>query len=306
VAGKAGRGRLPSFRFGLLFLVEEGSAVQRRRFLGWAAGATGLIGLGGYAYGFEPHWVEVCHRSLPIARLPQSLAGARLVQISDLHVGARVDDGYLVDCLARVRSLQPDLLVLTGDILDFRSDRDEAQYGQLRDVLSHLPRARLATIAVLGNHDYGTRWSQPHVAQRVAEELGRAGALVLRNECVSIQGLDVVGVDDLMARRADPAAALARRSSPAALALCHNPDTLDARPWLDYTGFVLAGHTHGGQCRLPFLPPLVVPVRNRRYAAGEVAVPGGRTLYVNRGLGHLLRVRFNARPEITAFTLTRA
>lgn len=278
--------------------------MQRRAFLGWAAGAGGLVGLGGYSFGIEPHWVEVTRRELPVARLPESLEGARLVQISDLHVGVRVDDGYLVHCLDRVRSLQPDVLVLTGDVLDFRGFRGEGQYGQLREVLSHLPKARLGTVAVLGNHDYGLRWSQPEVARRVVAELERAGAAVLRNECFTTQGLDLVGVDDLMARRADPKAALACRTGRAALALCHNPDTLDARPWPDFDGFVLAGHTHGGQCRPPFLAPPIVPVRNHRYATGEVALPGGRVLYVNRGLGHLLRVRFNSRPEITAFTLT--
>ena len=280
--------------------------MNRRTFLRWTAGATGLAGLGGYMYGFEPHWVDVTHRDLPVARLPEALRGARLVQISDLHVGARVDDAYIVDCLRKVRDLQPDLLAVTGDVLDLRGQRGDRPFDQLREVLSHLPRGRFGTCAVLGNHDYGAGWSQPEVARRVADELERAGAAVLRNECFAAQGLDLVGVDDLMARRAEPAAALARRSSPAALALCHNPDTLDARSWLDYRGYVLAGHTHGGQCRPPFLAPPIVPVRNRRYATGEIPVGGGLTLYVNRGLGHLLRVRFNARPEITVFTLRRA
>jgi predicted MPP superfamily phosphohydrolase len=85
--------------------------------------------------------------------------------------------------------------------------------------------------------------------------------------------------------------------------LCHTPDALDALSWGDFQGWVLAGHTHGGQCKPPFLAPPLVPVRNPRYAAGEVALPDGRRLYINRGLGHLLQVRFNARPEITTFTL---
>ena len=73
-----------------------------------------------------------------------------------------------------------------------------------------------------------------------------------------------------------------------------------------YQGWVLAGHTHGGQCKLPFLRPPRVPVENPRYVAGEVDVGDGRRLYINRALGHLLPVRFNVRPEITAFRLRRA
>ena len=71
-------------------------------------------------------------------------------------------------------------------------------------------------------------------------------------------------------------------------------------------GWVLAGHTHGGQCKPPFLRPPALPVRNKRYSAGAIDAGNGRTLYINRGLGHLIRVRFNVRPEITLFTLRRA
>src|SRR5207249_9777558 len=88
------------------------------------------------------------------------------------------------------------------------------------------------------------------------------------------------------------------------LVLCHNPDTADLPVWRDFRGWILAGHTHGGQCRPPFLPPPLLPVANRRYTAGEFQLDGGRKLYINRGIGHLLPARFNVRPEITIFRLT--
>jgi predicted MPP superfamily phosphohydrolase len=81
---------------------------------------------------------------------------------------------------------------------------------------------------------------------------------------------------------------------------------VDVDAWSDYDGWILGGHTHGGQCKPPFLPAPIVPVRNKRYTAGAFALAGGRTLYINRGLGHLLRVRFNVRPEVTIFELARA
>jgi predicted MPP superfamily phosphohydrolase len=88
--------------------------------------------------------------------------------------------------------------------------------------------------------------------------------------------------------------------------LCHNPDGVDVSGWDDYDGWILAGHTHGGQCKAPFLPPPLLPVRNKRYVKGEVAVNLERTFYINRGLGHLIQARFNVRPEITVFSLARA
>ena len=280
--------------------------MNRRDFLkfGALAGVSGAAAIGGYTWGVEPHWVKVVERELPVAHLPPALAGARLVQISDLHVGPRVDDGYLIRALERAASLRPDVVVITGDFLTHRVDRGPEQYAQLRSVLAHLPRGRWATLGILGNHDYGRNWSQADVAALVAREAERAGVRVLRNEVANVRGLDVVGVDDLWAHRADTGEAFRGRTSDAAIALCHNPDGLDELPWGDYRGWVLAGHTHGGQCKPPFLPPPLLPVRNKRYTAGEIPLAGGRRLYINRGLGHLIQVRFNVRPEITLFRLT--
>lgn len=69
---------------------------------------------------------------------------------------------------------------------------------------------------------------------------------------------------------------------------------------------MLAGHTHGGQCKAPFLPPPVLPVKNKRYTSGEFALDRGRCLCFNRGVGTYLPVRFNVRPEVTVFTLSAA
>ena len=129
---------------------------------------------------------------------------------------------------------------------------------------------------------------------------------MLRNERTTVEGLPLIGCDDLWANRFDPAVAF--RDLPAAsaaLVLSHNPDTVDDPRWVG-RGWVLAGHTHGGQVRLPFVGPLILPVRNRRYAAGEVDLGRGRRLYVSRGVGHLLPVRFGVRPEVTLFTLGAA
>jgi predicted MPP superfamily phosphohydrolase len=76
--------------------------------------------------------------------------------------------------------------------------------------------------------------------------------------------------------------------------------------WEQYHGWVLSGHTHGGQCKPPFLPPPLIPVQNRRYTAGEFDLTGDRKLYISRGVGHLLQVRLNVRPEVTLFELQPA
>jgi predicted MPP superfamily phosphohydrolase len=281
--------------------------MNRRDFLkvGALASVSAGAGVGGYTWLVEPHWVKVVERDLPIASLPALLAGARLVQISDIHAGPRVDNDYLVDAFARATALRPDIVVFTGDFISVVYDRPpgDGDVGKLREVLAHFPRGRLATLAILGNHDYGRSWAEPAVAARVVREAERVGVRVLRNEVATVEGLDVIGVDDMWAHQSDTKRALSGRTSSSAIALCHNPDAMDSLSWGDYKGWVLAGHTHGGQCKPPFLPPPILPVRNKRYTAGEIPLGDGRRLYINSGLGHLIRVRFNVRPEITAFTL---
>jgi predicted MPP superfamily phosphohydrolase len=141
----------------------------------------------------------------------------------------------------------------------------------------------------------------------VVEVLQGFGVRFLRNEVVDIEGLQVLGLDDLWANRFEPTAALASLASGRpAIALSHNPDTVDLPVWGQFKGWILSGHTHGGQCKPPFLPPPLLPVRNKLYTAGVFELAGERSLYISRGIGHLLQVRFNVRPEVTVFELQAA
>lgn len=247
--------------------------------------------------------MEIVERRLPLARLPERLQGARLVHLSDLHIGPRVADSYLIQAFMRVKEFNPEIVVYTGDFISYNAD----VFAHADRMFSHLPLGSRATFGILGNHDYGPAWAHLDVASRVAESAKSVGVRMLRNEMAEVDGLQVAGLDDLWARRFDPVRALAALDPlKASLVLSHNPDTVDQQGWGGYTGWILAGHTHGGQCKPPFLPAPLLPVRNRQYTSGEFTLSGGRRMYINRGVGHLLRVRFNARPEITVFHLERA
>jgi hypothetical protein len=279
--------------------------VNRRTFIGTSAAlVTGGAGVIGYTTAIEPHWLEIVTRDLPVQNLPQALNGVTLAQISDLHACSYVDESYLTGSLDRLSALAPGIVVLTGDFITWEPDRTpEDKVARLRRVLAHLPHGRLATLGILGNHDYGHNWREMPVGDRITSIVTEFGMRVLRNEVATVDGLDIIGIDDLWSGRADTRRALEQRTATAAIALCHNPDAMDELPWDGYSGWVLAGHTHGGQCKPPFLPPPILPVKNKRYSAGEIAVDENRTLYISRGVGHLLKVRFNVRPEITIFTL---
>lgn len=278
--------------------------ISRRTFLRFSLG-TGVsaLGVGVYTWKVEPHWLEIVRRPLAIAGLPSTWVGKSLVQLSDLHAGPRVADDYLLDTFEKVRALAPDLIVYTGDFTDY----EPGILARVARIYADPPRGRLATLGILGNHDYGPNWSHPEIAARIADLLRASGIRILRNEVAEVAGLQVVGLDDLWADRFEPWRALASlEPGRGSIVLSHNPDTVDRPVWNGYEGWILAGHTHGGQCKPPFLPPPLLPVKNRRYTAGEFELSGGRRLYISRGVGHLLEVRFNVRPEVTVFELQAA
>lgn len=275
--------------------------LTRRRFL--AAGAASLGALGLYAWRVEPHWLQVVHRAMPIRNLPHELVGATLLHASDLHIGPQVDDSYVVGAFERIRELAPEFVVYTGDFVSHDTDLRE----HAPRMLAQIARGRLGTCGILGNHDYGSGWHDVESAQTVAALAQRAGVRILRNESATFHGLTIVGMDELWADRFAPREVLQQLSQrDASLVLVHNPDAVDCPGWDGHSGWILAGHTHGGQCKPPFLPPPQLPVRNRRYTSGEFALAGSRRMYISRGIGHLMRVRFNARPELTVFHLARA
>lgn len=144
--------------------------------------------------------------------------------------------------------LSPAFVVVTGDWVTYRGERE---LEQLDDVLRQLPRGRLGTVGVLGNHDYGFGWKSEAVGDAVSSIVRGSGVSLLRNEALSIAGLTFVGLDDFWGPR--------------------------------------------------FAPEDVL---RENVSAGAFSLHGGRTLYVNRGVGHLRQVRFNVRPEVTVFRLT--
>ena len=281
--------------------------LTRRHLLVTAGSAAAITAVGAATYGYtvyiEPHWVETVRRPLPINALPHDLEGKTIVQLSDIHVGPDVDDAYLISVFDHVRSIEPDIIVITGDFVShYRHIVDHAA-----KVYPHLPNGKLATIGIFGNHDYGRRSANRQLASELHEIFHRSGITMLQNQSVDIEGLRIIGLDDRWGPFFNPAPIMTTvRAGDPVIVLSHNPDTCDMPFWGDFDGWILAGHTHGGQCKPPFLPPPMLPVRNKRYVAGAYSLSGNRSLYINRGVGHLLQARFNARPEITVFSLTRA
>jgi len=273
----------------------------KRSFLGLTA--LGIVS-GLYAWQIEPFWLEFVKIKMPIKNLPTDLVGKTLMQISDIHIGERFDYHFIINSFTKAKELNPDFVVYTGDYVNLH--KDKVFYKELEEVLTNAVKGKLGTFGILGNHDYGRNWKQSEVADKISAMLEQQGVKMLRNANAEVSGLNFIGFDDLWGQNFNPQQAMANfDKSKANIVLCHNPDVCDLDVWGEYDSWILSGHTHGGQVKPPFLPPPMLPVQNKNYTAGQIELSNNRTLYINRALGHLWQVRFNARPEITIFELEK-
>ncbi len=213
-----------------------------------------------------------------IERWPRALDGFRIVQISDIHIGPLLGREFAAELARRVNALEPDLIAVTGDLVDGSARRLADEVAPFADL-----RARCGVFFVTGNHDHYSG------AQSWVEAVRGLGMRVLRNERVEIGApgatFDLAGVDDHHAHftrdgREDLARALAGRDPErAAVLLAHDPSTF-ARARAEAIDLQLSGHTHGGQI-WPFawFVRLATPYVAGRYRDGRAQ------LYVSRGTG---------------------
>ncbi|HEY1501576.1 MAG TPA: metallophosphoesterase [Acidobacteriaceae bacterium] len=274
--------------------------LTRRRFLGLSAASA--VGFSLYAGEVSRHELSIEQHTFQLARVPDAFRGMRIVQVSDFHYDEYTEAFFLREMVGRINQLRPDLVLLTGDFVSF---------GPLPRSYARRHAPACAAIlggiecplryASLGNHDYLV--GREHVAGPLREH----GIPVLINSAVALeregQRLWLAGVGSVCSDAADPSRATAKipAAEPVVL-LAHEPDILPdvARYGVD---LMVSGHTHGGQVRIPFLPPLYLPIYGRKYVEGVFQL--GRTqLYVNRGIGAVgLPFRFRCPPEITVITL---
>jgi predicted MPP superfamily phosphohydrolase len=247
---------------------------------------------------FRQHIVPRRLIRLPVVGLPAAWSGAKIVQLSDLHVGRFIGPRRLERLVHRARSAGPDLVLVTGDIVDASADFA----GQAARALASIP-APLGVWCVLGNHDHYAG------AAAVRRALEAAGLHVLVNSGAVIERggspLWLCGIDDLW-HGADLEAALSARPAGATVVLLSHQPNIFPEAAARGVALTLAGHTHAGQVAVPFfrqaslarfISPFVSGVYQMRTAL----------LYVNRGFGVVRPlVRVGAPPEVAELALEPA
>ena len=250
-------------------------------------------------YPVDPRIVDV---PIELARLPAALSGFTIAQISDVHAGPTVDRTFVEGVVRRVNELAPDLVAITGDLVDGSIKR----YASVVEPLADL-RSPHGTFFVTGNHEYYSG------VDSWLTHLRGLGLRVLRNERVSIarndNAFDLAGIDDHESHRwgrghgADLPRALEGRDPARALVLmAHQPRQvrIAARHGVDLQ---ISGHTHGGQI---FPWHGAVMIQQGGLLAGHYRV-GDTQLYVSRGTGYWgPALRIGAPAEISRIVLRTA
>ena len=271
--------------------------------------ATGIIcgGLAGAAFieGFlrEPFQLDVTRLTIASPWLPAGFDGMKIAQLSDLHLH-HISRAYRM-AIDVIRKEHPSLVVITGDLVDHPE-----QTSACLAFLSNLrTAARVPVVVVPGNWDHRAFPTKQSIAawhKHVQEE---TGIRVLANQNVVLHRhgdrMWLVGTDDPYFGHADLDASFKGVPDTAfALVLTHAPEAFEELAQRPAARLVFAGHTHGGQVRLPFIGAVRVPSRyGTRFARGLFKL-GDTLFYVNAGMGMShLPIRFLCRPELTFITL---
>ncbi len=290
----------------IVYLVLGTVAYDLARLISWGAIPSGKVmtaTVAGIAaavtiYGIvEAHSIDVTNLAVRMANLPGQLEGMRIAQVSDVHMGLIVRGCRLEKIVTMVNDLHPDLIVITGDLVDAEPSHMEEMIPALRRLQS-----KYGVYAVTGNHEFFAG------VEHAQEFIERASVTMLRNRWVTVNGgLQLIGRDDVVASRitGKPVPSLDEimqgidRTKPAIL-LYHTPATTLAELEAHGIQLQLSGHTHKGQ-----LWPFNFIVKRIYRTPYGLFTNGNATIYVSRGTGTWgPPIRVLARPEITLVTLS--
>lgn len=300
--------------------------MKSKKRLFWGIASIPLFLLFLVAWGLiEPYILDEEDEEAIIPNLPAAWEGKKIAQLSDFQVGMWWDNVKTVkNSVQKVVEAQPAAVLVSGDFIYHALPNSAPEIAEVVESMRPLTEANIPTYAVLGNHDYGmkSKDTQPklELADKLEKALEDAGIIVLKNEAVVIPLSDtnnqaedsklyLVGIGSHWAKndRVNETLAQISEASPRVV-LMHNPDSFEAFP-ANAAPFAVAGHTHGGQIRLPYLPQwswLALAKQDKVFADEWAKGYGaqGNHLYVNRGIGFSdVPIRINCAPEVTFFTL---
>lgn len=276
----------------------------------------GLLLAGAYLYGryVEPKLLIAKETTLSLPESTEALSGLKIGIFSDTHLGFAYTPEQLEKAVEKINDQEYDILIFLGDLIDNYQDyikdnpEGEANRAAIVTALSKT-QAKYGKFAVFGNHDLGAmgQWDYPKIMKE-------SGFTMLQNshETITIAGqkLNLIGLDDWMLGSQDPTPAFAGLSSgDLQILIAHEPDIIDEITSDIPIHLFIAGHSHGGQVRLPFDQKLITPPYAKHYIRGwyykeEQDLTGKTPVFVTSGIGSTqVPIRFLNIPEIVTIYL---
>ncbi|NFO02727.1 metallophosphoesterase [Clostridium botulinum] len=261
------------------------------------------FGIFAYSIYVEPNLLSVKNIEINNSSNIKNEDTIKIAQISDIHLGEYYAIDKLEKLVNKVNSQNADIIVFTGDLFDNVSKFEDT--SKVVPILKKL-NANIGKYAIYGNHDYGG--GAKNIYKNVMED---SGFKILVNEQANVKldsgkTMSILGLDDALLGNPDvEKTARNIKGSNYNLLLLHEPDLSDK--FVSYNiDLILAGHSHGGQVKIPFLGEIVTPPLAEKYKDGLYNLNTKRNtqLYVNSGIGNTkVPFRFMNVPEVSIFEI---
>lgn len=261
---------------------------------------AGISLLASYPVFIEGRLLQLNTYTIPVPGLPAAFEGLRIAHITDVHLGPLVSKAFVEKVVQLANGSHPDLTVCTGDYVHERNA--SRQIDTVWPILAQL-KARYGVYSVLGNHDH---WADVERSLYWLDQTGQN--LHHKSVKISHNGADIWlgGAGDYYEDRLGIDAAFENvPNDQCKILLTHNPDAID-QYFRTKINLAIAGHTHGGQVRIPFIGAPVLPVHNKKYSSGYIK-SSKTNIFISRGVGWaILPVRLNCPPEVAVLHLQSA
>lgn len=251
-----------------------------------------------YARFIEPNIIRVKEYKIETPKITENNNGLKIVHFSDLHYESTITHNNIEKVINKINFLNPDVVVFTGDLIEEKISLTDSEVKYLISELTKI-KTKLGKYAVLGNHDIDNSYAK--------DVLEKSGFKILANEEELIYNKDntpiaLYGVKDTLYEDAS-IKDFNLDNNYLKILLVHEPDYI--KQTNNSFDIVLAGHSHNGQVKIPFLKPLWLPIGSRSYWDNYYKV-GETDLYISNGLGSSgINLRFASTPSINLYRIVK-
>ena len=251
-----------------------------------------------YARFIGTRFINIKEYAVYDTNLPDSLNGLKIIHLSDIHYGTIINKKNLTNLVNKINLLNPDIVIFTGDLYDESIVLNEKTTKEIIDCLKNI-KSKLGKFAVTGNHDYSNNSFSDIMNQSDFTYLQNTSKLVYDENNTA---LEIIGFDD--AWKGNPNYNLTL-SDNYKIVLVHEPDEIDNILPLN-VNLVFAGHSHGGQIRLPIIGALYTPNGAKKYKNDYYEFDNTK-MYISYGIGtSILKIRLFNQPSINFYRLYKS